>query len=144
MGQNSSADWVGPTVNEKKTNDDDELVVLENKISTAHNLNETSRSSSNVVTSEFDFMERGEQDNNALQTFPDDLSKSEQHDPTQPKLSVCPWQFYGDDKTLKRRFQTSFYSEYPWIDYSIRDVHAFLFLLSLLEERKVYIFFLLS
>jgi len=37
---------------------------LENKY-TAHNLNETSRSSSNVETSEFDFMERGEQDNNA-------------------------------------------------------------------------------
>ena len=46
-------------------------------------------------TSEFDFMERGEQDNNAWQTFPDDLSKSEQHDPTQPKLSVFPWRFYG-------------------------------------------------
>jgi len=49
-----------PTVNEKKTNDDDELVVgrglLENK-STAHNFNETSRSSSNVETSEFVFLE---------------------------------------------------------------------------------------
>ena len=32
---------LGPTANEKKTSDDDELVVLENK-STAHNLNETS------------------------------------------------------------------------------------------------------
>ena len=53
---------LGPTVNEKKTNDEDELVVglLENK-STAHNLNETSRSSRNVETSEFDFMKRGEQ-----------------------------------------------------------------------------------
>jgi len=54
--------------------------------------------------------ERGDQDNNAWQTFPDDLSKSEQHDRpiTQPKLSVYPWRFYGDDKTLKRRFQTFF------------------------------------
>jgi len=43
--------------------------------------------------------------------FPDGLSKSEQHHPTQPKLSVYPWRFYGDDETLKRRFQTSFYSE---------------------------------
>ena len=69
--------------------------------STAHNLNETSRSSSNVKTSEFDFMERGEQDNNAWQTFPDDLSKSEQHDPTQPKLSVYPWRLYGELEMLK-------------------------------------------
>src|SRR6218665_1949904 len=48
-----------PTVNEKKTNDDYELVglVLEKK-STAHNLNETSRSSINFETSEFDFLER--------------------------------------------------------------------------------------
>ena len=37
-----------------------------------------------AATSEFDFIERGEQDNNTWQTFPDDLSKSEQHDPTQP------------------------------------------------------------
>ena len=81
---------------------------MENK-STAHTLNETSQSSSNVEISEFDFMERGEQDNNAWQTFPDDLSKSEQHDPTQPNLSVYPWRFYGSDKTLKRRFQTSFF-----------------------------------
>ena len=95
---------------------------MENK-STAHNFSETSRSSSNVETSEFDFIERGEQDNNAWQTFPDDLSKSEQHDPTQPigLLSVYPWRFYGDDKTLKRRFQTSFYSEHPWIEYSIKE-----------------------
>ena len=52
------------TVKEKNTNDDDELVVgqLENK-STAHNFNETSRSGSNVETSELDFMKRGEQDN---------------------------------------------------------------------------------
>jgi len=87
-------------------------------LSTAHrpNFNETSRSSSNAGTSEFDFMERGEQDNNAWQTFPDDLLKSEQHDPTQPKLSVYPWRLYEDDKTLKRRFQTSFYSEYPCPD----------------------------
>jgi len=49
-----------PYVNEKKTNADDELIglvgLLENK-STAHNVNETSRSSSNVETSEFDFLE---------------------------------------------------------------------------------------
>jgi len=43
------------------------------------------------VAAEFDFMKRGEQDNrpkipNAWQTFLDDLSKSEQHDPIQPKL----------------------------------------------------------
>jgi len=61
------------------------------------------QSSSNVETSEFDFLKRGEQDNNAWKTFPDDLSKSEQHDPTQSKLSLYPWQFYGDDKTLKHR-----------------------------------------
>src|SRR6218665_1655654 len=48
------------------------------------------------------------------------FSKSEQHDPTQSKLSVYPWRFYGDDKALKRRFQTSFYSEYLWIEYSIK------------------------
>src|SRR6218665_523094 len=52
--------------------------------------------------------------------FPNDLLKSEQHDPTQSKLSVYPWRFYGDNKTLKCRFQTSFYSEYPWIEYSIK------------------------
>src|SRR6218665_4211731 len=74
---------LGPTITEKKTNDDDELVyiglvgLLENK-SKAHILNESSRSISNVETSEFDFMERGEQDNKAWQTFTDDLSKSEQ------------------------------------------------------------------
>jgi len=116
------------TVNEKKTNDDDELVglVLENKTKlTAHNLNETSRSSSNVETSEFDFLERGEQDNNAWQTFPDDLSKSEQHDPTQPKLSVYPWRFYGGDKTIKRRFQTSFYSEYRGLNIQLKRMRLF-------------------
>src|SRR6218665_4187241 len=101
---------LGPTVNEKKTNDDDELLEIKN---TAHNLNETSRSSINFETSEFDFLERNEEDNNEWQTFPDNLSKSEQHDPTQPKLSVYPWRFYGDDKTLESRFQTSSYSEYP-------------------------------
>jgi len=37
----------GFTVNEKKTNNDDELVVLENK-SIAHNLNEISQSSSSA------------------------------------------------------------------------------------------------
>ena len=113
-----------PCITEKKTNDDDELVglvgLLENK-SKAHILNESSRSISNVETSEFDFMERGEQDNKAWQTFPDDLSKSEQHDPTQTKLSVYSWRFYGDDETLGGRIQASFYSEYPWIEYSVKE-----------------------
>jgi len=45
---------------------------LENK-STAHNFSEASRSSSNVETSEVDFMERGEQENAAWQTFPGDF-----------------------------------------------------------------------
>jgi len=100
--------WFRPYRKWEEPNDTDELVglVLENK-STAHNLIETSRSSSNVETSEFDFFDRGEQDNNAWQTFPDDFSKSEQHNPTQTKLSVYPWRFYRSDKTLKRRFQTS-------------------------------------
>ena len=41
------------------------------------------------------------------------FQKREQHDPTQPTPLVYPWRFYGHDKTLKRRFQTSFYSVYP-------------------------------
>ena len=89
---------------------DGELVVLESE-SVAHNLNETSRSSINVETLQFDYVGTGEQNNNSdntCETFPDDLSKSKQHEPTQPKLSVYPWRFYGNDKTLKRRFQTSF------------------------------------
>ena len=101
-------------------------MVLENE-SLALNLNETSRSSNNVETSEFDLMETGEQDKNTCQTFPDDLSKSEKNDPTQPKLSVYPWRFYGSDKTMKRRFQTSFYSEFPWIEYSIKQDAAYCF-----------------
>src|SRR6218665_1670062 len=111
-------------------------------LSTAHNFNETSRSSSNVETSEFDFMERGEQDNNAWKTCPDDLSKSEQHDPTQPKLSAYLWRFYGDDKTLKCRFQTSFYSEYPRIKYSIKEYAPVCFCCELpfLGKRKLSIF----
>src|SRR6218665_3295134 len=64
---------------------------------------------------------RGEQDNNVWQTFPDDLPKSEQHDIAQLKLSVYPGRFYGDDKTLKRRVQAFVYSEYPWIEYSIKE-----------------------
>jgi len=84
-------------VNKEKTNDELVVGLLENT-STAHNFNETSPSSSNVETSEFDFMKRGEQDNNEWQTFPDDFSKSEQHDPTESKLSVYPWRFYEDDK----------------------------------------------
>jgi len=92
------------------------------KKTTAHNLNETSRSSINFETSEFDFLERNEEDKNEWQPFPDDLSKSEQHDPTQPKLSVYPWRFYGDDETLESRFQTSSYSEYPWIKYLIKEM----------------------
>ena len=66
-------------------------------------------------------MERDEQDNNAWQTFPDYLSRSQQRDPTQPKLSVYPWRFHGDNNTLKRRFETSFYSEYLWTEYSIKE-----------------------
>ena len=72
--------------------------------------------------------ERGKQDNNAWQTFTDDLSKVNNmiiislSRLTQLKLSVYPWQFYGDHKTLKRRFQAFFYSEYPWIiEYSINE-----------------------
>ena len=135
---------LGPTVNEKKTNNDNELVglVLENK-TTAHNLNETSRSSINFETSEFDFLERNatEEDNNEWQTFPDNLSKSEQHDPTQPKLSVYPWRFYGDDKTLESRFQTSLCSEYPWIEYSIKEDAPVCFCCELpfLEKTKLSI-----
>src|SRR6218665_1138893 len=83
--------------------------------------------------------ERGDQDNNAWQKFPDDLSKSELHDITQPKLSVYPWRFYGDDKTLKRRFQTFFYSECPWIEYSIKEDAPACFCCSF---WKVYIFLL--
>jgi len=41
-------------------------------------------------------------------------------------------------KTLKCRFQKSFHSKYPWIEYSIKEDAPF-FLLSLLGERKVYI-----
>ena len=84
----------------------------------------------NVETLEFDYVGTGEQNNNSdntCETFPDDLSKSKQHEPTQPKLSVYPWRFYGNDKTLKRRFQTSFHSEYPWIEYSIQQNAAFCF-----------------
>jgi len=47
---------------------------------------------------------------NTWKTFPHDLSKTEQHDPTQPI------RLYGDDETLKCRFQTSFYSQYSWIE----------------------------
>jgi len=73
---------------------------------------------------------------------PDDLSKSEQHDITQPKLSVYPWRFYGDDKTLKRRFQAFFYSEYPWIEYSIKEdaPACFCYELPFLGKRKLSIF----
>jgi hypothetical protein len=70
-------------------------------------------SSSNAEASPSNFVETAEQDKSTCQTFPDDLSKSEKQDPTQPKLSVYPWRFYGNDKILKRRFQTSFYSEFP-------------------------------
>src|SRR6218665_703617 len=35
--------------------------------------------------------------------------------------------FYDDDKTLKGRFQTSSYSEYPWIGYSIKEDVPFCF-----------------
>jgi len=85
-------------------------------------------------------MERSEQDNNALQTSLDDLSKSEQHDPTQPKLSVYLWRFYGDVKTLKRGFQTSFYFKYPWFEYSIKEDAPFCFCCCFWGKRKVYIF----
>src|SRR6218665_323969 len=51
-------------------------------------------------------MERGEQDNDAWQTFPDDLSKREQHGPIQPKLVFYLWRFYGGHKIIKRQFQT--------------------------------------
>src|SRR6218665_1364696 len=106
MGQNSSADWV--------------VGLLENK-SKAHILNETSRSISNVETSEFDFMERGEQDNKAWQTFPDDLSKSEQHDPTQTKLSV-----------------------YPWIEYSVKEDALFWSCWCFGEKRRFEFFYCLK
>src|SRR6218665_1781015 len=79
-------------------------------------------------------------------TFPGDLSKSEQHDPTQPKLSVYPWRFYGDDNTIKRRFQTSVYSEYPWIEYSIKEDVPVCFCCELpfLGEKEALHFLLLS
>src|SRR6218665_33075 len=88
-------------------------------------------------------MKRGEQENYDWKTFPDDLSKSEQHDPTHSKLSVYPWRFNGDDKTLKRRFQTSFHSKYPWIEYSIKEDVPVRFCceLAFLGEKKLSSFF---
>src|SRR6218665_2308639 len=88
-------------------------------------------------------MKRGEQENNDWETFPDDLSKSEQHDPTHSKLSVYPWRFDGDDKTLKRRFQTSFHFEYLWIEYSIKEDVPVRFCCELpfLWKKKLSIFF---
>jgi len=82
------------------------LVVLENK-PTAHNLNETSQSSSNVETSEFDFMERGEQDNPNGKHFQMICQKvNNMIQPSQNfQFTLC--RLYGDDKTLKGQFQTS-------------------------------------
>jgi len=91
-------------------------------------------------------MKRGEQDNsdnNAWKTFPGDLWKSEQHDPNQPKLSVYPSRFHGDVNTLKCRFQISFYSEYPWIQFSIKEDAPVCICCELpfLGKRKLSIFF---
>src|SRR6218665_2268898 len=101
------------TVNEKKTNDDDEIVVLENK-STAHNLNETSRSSRDVETSEFDFMKRGEQ-GTITHGKRFQMICQKVNNMIQPSQN---FQFFLGDflEKIKRRFQTSFYSEYPYIE----------------------------
>src|SRR6218665_2024664 len=85
--------------------------------------------------------ERGEQDNNAWQTFPessipDDLSKSEQHDITQPKLSVYPWRFYGDDKTLKRRFQEFFILNIRGLNIQLKTMRLLVSAVSFLSWGK--------
>src|SRR6218665_2918229 len=84
---------------------------LENR-PTVHNLNETSRSSSNVETSEFDFrpMERGEQDNPYGKHFQMICQEVNNMIQLSQIIQFIIFRFYGDDKTLKGRFQTSFYS----------------------------------
>jgi len=99
---------VGPTVNEKKTNDDDEIVVLENK-STAHNLNETSRSSRNVETSEFDFMKRGEQ-GTITHGKRFQMICQKVNNMINPAKTFSLSFILGDFlEMIKRRFQTSFF-----------------------------------
>src|SRR6218665_812287 len=51
-------------------------------------------------------------------------------------LSVYTWRSHGDDKTLKRRFQTSFYPENPWIEYSIKYLQLFVSVVSFLSWGK--------
>src|SRR6218665_871459 len=92
--------------------------------------------------------ERGEQDNNAWQTFPADLSKSEQHDIgpiTQPKLSVYLWRFYGDDKTLKANFKHLFILNIRGLNIQLKRMRLLVSAVSFLSWGKgSSLFFLLS
>ena len=87
-----------------------------------------------METSEFDFMERGEQDNKAWQTFPDDLSKSEQWSNPDKTFSLSL------EMILKADFKFCC-SEYPWIEHSLKE-DALFGHAGASGEKKVWIFLL--
>src|SRR6218665_1979315 len=55
------------------------------------------------------------------QKFPEDISNSILHSPVQPKLHLYPWRYLGCTKSVKRRFQSSFFAEFSWLEYSVQQ-----------------------
>ena len=72
---------------------------------------------------------RNEQNKQAqpLHKFPEDISKGELDSPVQPKLHTYPWKYFGMNKSVKRRFQSSFFAEFPWLEYSVQQDAAYCF-----------------
>lgn len=53
--------------------------------------------------------------------FPEDISKGELDNPVQPKLYTYPWKYFGAKKSVKRRFQSCYFAEFPWLEYSVQQ-----------------------
>ena len=118
---------------------------MENK-SRTHNLNETQRRSSNVDTSEFDqaYLEIGEQDNNACQTFPDNLSKSEQHDPTQSKLQFIFGDFMEMMKLLNADLKHVFILNIRGLNIQLKRMRLFVSVVASGREEGLHFVFCLK
>ena len=62
-----------------------------------------------------------------LQNFPEDISKGKLDVPVQPKLYEYPWRFFGMTISVKRRFQSCFFVEFPWMEYSVQQDACYCF-----------------
>jgi len=127
----------GFSINPKKITPVSHLETLNDTVDTASTSNSNtsnqqvnlppSASDGVIVTNQLSEGQQNKQAQIGLQTFPTDISKSGLHSPIQPKLNVYPWKYYGINKSVKRRFQSCFYAEFPWLEYSVQQDAAYCF-----------------